>query len=472
MDFYPVNEYGPIMPGLIMAGVAITHVFLAQFAVGGGMLLCYFQWLGMTGKFAPARTFIHGYFKALVMVSFVLGALTGVAIWMAAIQVGPQTIQMMIQNFHWVWAIEWTFFCLEITSGYCFYRYHERLTDREGMILLVIYSFASWGSLFWINGILSWQLTPGVWLVTENVWDGIFNPSFWPSLVFRTIVSLCLAALAACVVINLMPSVTRAVQAELIHRVGKFLLPMAAMPLVGIWYLAEMPADSRSWVTGGSPAMTLFMMGSIAASLAIGAYALIGIVYQKLFINGATATLLLFLAFGATAGGEFVREGSRKPFTIRGRLYSNGVKMKDVIRFRRYGITTYDPYPVRRKKEFPSPHLLTGAWTYRSLCSSCHTVDGMNGLVHLVSTWDPDQMRLNIAKLQQTKPFMPPFAGRAEELEGLVQFLLWCREGRPEKRDVEVPEQDLIKIRLWLIEAGSKPTTIGDSLTNSGEVPR
>ena len=32
---------------------------------------------------------------------------------------------------------------------------------------------------------------------------------------------------------------------------------------------------------------------------------------------------------------------------------------------------------------------------------------------------------MNIAKLQRTKPFMPPFAGNAEEVEALVQWLRW-----------------------------------------------
>jgi len=477
MDYYPVNEYGPIMPGLVMAAVAIVHVFLAQFAVGAGIVLCYFQWQAMQeksgeGKSESARVFIHGYFKVLVMVSFVLGALTGVAIWLTAIQVGPHTIQLMVQHFHWIWGIEWTFFCLEIVSGYCFYRYHERLTDREGLTLLVIYSLASWGSLFWINGILSWQLTPGVWLNSENVWDGLFNPSFWPSLIFRTIVALCLASLAACVVINLMPGTSREVREELVHQVAKFLLPMAGMPVVGIWYLMVMPADSRSWVMGGSAAMTLFLNGAIAASLAVGGYALIGMVYQKLYINGATATLLLLLAFGATAGGEFVREGSRKPFTIRGRMYSNGVPMNRVMRMRRVGVTLGDPFPLRRKKELPDSQVFYGGITYRTLCSSCHTIDGMNGLTHLIATWDLDQMRHNISKLQQTKPFMPPFAGTAEELESLVQFLAWCRAGRPDKWVSDTAEREVVKIRLWMNEAGSKPAIIGNELTNSGEVPR
>ena len=41
----------------------------------------------------------------------------------------------------------------------------------------------------WVNGILSWQLTPGRWLGGGGVWAGFFNASFWPSLLFRTAVS-------------------------------------------------------------------------------------------------------------------------------------------------------------------------------------------------------------------------------------------------------------------------------------------
>ena len=218
--------------------------------------------------------------------------------------------------------------------------------------------------------------------------------------------------------------------------------------------------------------MTLFLNGAIAASLAVGGYALIGMVYQKLYINGATATLLLLLAFGATAGGEFVREGSRKPFTIRGRMYSNGVPMDRVTRMRRVGVTLEDPFPLRRKKELPDSQVFYGGMTYRTLCSSCHTIDGMNGLTHLIATWDLDQMRHNISKLQQTKPFMPPFAGTAKELESLVQFLAWCRAGRPDEWVSDTNEREVVKIQLWMNEAGSKPTIIGERLTNSGEVPR
>src|SRR5262249_15334584 len=143
-----------------------------------------------------------------------------------------------------------------------------------------IYSLAAWASLLIINGILSWQLTPGRWLETGRVADGFFNPSFWPSLLYRTVVSTTLAALGACVVVNTIHELDRDARRSLINRAAHLLIPMALMPFLGVWYLAAMPADSRSWVLGGSPAMTLFLNISIAASLAIGAYALIGLVLR------------------------------------------------------------------------------------------------------------------------------------------------------------------------------------------------
>jgi hypothetical protein len=444
------------MPGLVIGGVAIFHVFLAQFAVGGGLLMCYFQWLAMTGRNPHARRFVDGYFKALVLVSFVVGALTGVGIWFTAIQVSPHTIGAMVENFHWIWAIEWTFFCLEIVSGYCFYRYHGRLSDRAAMTLLALYSFAAWGSLFWINGILSWQLTPGWWLQTHNVWHGLFNPSFWPSLLFRTVTSLVLAALAACLVINLMPGMARSARRSLITRAAHLMTPMVLMPLLGAWYLAAMPPDSRGWALGGNVPMMLFLNVAILASLAVGAYAIVGLVVQRLYINGATALLLLVLAFGATAGGEFVREGTRKPYSIRHVLFSNGIEPDQVALLREVGSVTGDRYPLREIASFPSEQLRLGALVFRRQCSTCHTLHGANALADLTEHWGLDQMRLNIARLQHTKPFMPPFAGTPQELEALVQMLAWTKSARPDQWPAGGNAETLAQIKAWLDEAGTK----------------
>lgn len=458
---YPVNDFGPAMKGMVIGGLGIFHVFLAQFAIGGGMLMAYFQWLAMKGKEPAARSVLGSYFKYLVLVSFVTGAVTGVAMWFTSIQVSPGTIGRMVDVFHWVWATEWIFFWVEVVAGYAFYRYSKVLPDRTRLVLLIIYSIAGWGSLFWINGILSWQLTPGEWVKSGNIWQGFFNATFWPSLFYRTIACMVIAGLVAAVIVNTMPSLSREDRTRLINRTSRFMLPIVAMPLFGLWFLATMPEDSRAWIMGGSIAMTLFMNLAVGASLLIGGYIVVGLWRQKLYINGATATLLVALAFGASAGGEFVREGVRKPYTIRDVLYSNSIPPVEVARFREIGCTTGDPFPLRDAASIPNSQLQLGALTFRNQCAVCHTVSGVNGLTHLMGAWSPDQQRMNVAKLQWTKGFMPPFAGTARELEGLVQFVQWEAAKRPSAWPESRDERVLSQIKAWLDEAGTGSATEG-----------
>jgi len=466
--YYPVNDFGPLIKGLVIGGLGIIHVFLAQFAIGGGMLMCYFERMSARGRSPDARRLLDEYFQVLVLISFVLGALTGVGMWFTTIQISARTIGVMVDEFHWLWAVEWTFFCLEIVAGYAFYRYGRRLPHGTRMTLLVLYSAAAWFSLFWINGILSWQLTPGQWTQSHDVWDGFFNPGFVPSLLYRTIVSLTIAALVACVVINTIPDLDFARRRKLVNQAAWLLLPMILMPALGIWYVSTMPADSRTWLQGGSAAMTIFMALAVGASVLIGGYALVGLIWQRLYVSGATATLLVVLALGATAGGEFVREGVRKPFTIRSYLYSNSIRPEEVERLRAIGGVTDDPYPLRDAGAYPNDQVRLGAKVFRFQCSVCHTPDGVNGLTHLTGTWQTDQKRMNIAKLQRTKPFMPPFAGSAEELEALVQWLDWLDAGRPDAWNDGDERGNLERIRRWLAEAGTRTAEDSATTTASG----
>jgi hypothetical protein len=458
--YYPINDFGPAMKGMAIGGLGIVHVFLAQFGIGGGLLLCYFQWLAQTGKEPLARKFIDGYFKFVVLVSFVLGAITGVGMWFMTIQVSARTIGAMVGAFHWIWAIEWLFFCLEIVAGYCFYRYGPRLDDRRRMTLLAIYSLASWFSLFWINGILSWQLTPGRWIESREMWDGFLNPSFFPSVIFRTVTSMAIAALVAFLIVNLLPEFNREQRMKLIHRAARFLAPALGMPILGIWYFLVIPEDSREWAMGGNVPMMMFFVLAIVCSTLISAYAVLGLLRYQLFVNTATATLLLSLAILATAFAEFVREGVRKPYSIRRYLFSNSLTAADIQHFREVGCTRDDPYPLRNHDDYPNQQVAHGAKVFRNLCSVCHTPTESNGLTHLTEHWSTTQLRLNISMLQHTKPFMPPFAGTPEELEALVQWLRWTNDGQPAEWPESHDTEALQQIRAWLDEAG---TLAGDA---------
>jgi len=461
---YPVNDFGPAMKGMVIGAVGILHVFLAQFAIGGGFLLCYFQWRAGRGGADgdDARRFLDGFFKLLVLVSFVLGALTGVAMWFTSIQVSARTIGLMVDEFHWLWAVEWCFFSVEITAGYAFYRWGPRLPDPTRMRLLVLYAGAAWGSLFWINGILSWQLTPGRW-TPGALWTGFFNASFWPSLLFRTVVAMALAALVAILVITTFDELDRERRRALIGRAARFLAPMAALPVLAVWYLAVIPADSRGWLLGGSVAMTMFVGIAAGASLLIGLYAGLGLLLRRLYVSGATAGLLLALAFGATAAGEFVREGARKPFTVRQTLYSNSIAPDEVATLRRLGSASLDRYPLRDAARYPTAQLALGARVVRVQCAVCHTLDGANGLVHLTRTWTAEQARMNIAQLQRTKAFMPPFAGTADEVEAVVQLLRWERAGAPAAWAALADPDVGARIQAWLDDAGTEPGSAAEA---------
>jgi hypothetical protein len=217
-----------------------------------------------------------------------------------------------------------------------------------------------------------------------------------------------------------------------------------------------LPEDSRSWLLGGSIAMTMFVGMAAGATFLIGAYVVVGMVVKRLYVSAATAMLLLALAFGATAAGEFVREGARKPYTVRGVLYSNSITPGEVAAMRETGATANDPYPLRDVHRYPTEQLRRGAKVQRVLCDSCHTMKGANGLVELTRTWTDAQLRLNIAKLQRTKGFMPPFAGNADDVEALVQLIKWEREDNPNAWAAEHDPKHLEEIARWLEEAGTK----------------
>jgi hypothetical protein len=150
---------------------------------------------------------------------------------------------------------------------------------------------------------------------------------------------------------------------------------------------------------------------------------------------------------------------------VRHVLYSNGIRPEEVASLRIRGCVIDDLYPVIHEKQLPNETVTMGAKVFRRQCAVCHTMEGSNAVVHLTGSWDADQMRMNIAKLQQTKPFMPPFAGTARELESLVQYIQWVHAKRPESWLSTIDESAQHRIQAWLDQAGTEPASL-TSLTS------
>ncbi len=118
---------------------------------------------------------------------------------------------------------------------------------------------------------------------------------------------------------------------------------------------------------------------------------------------------------------------------------------------------TNDPYPLIGADQLPNDQIRLGARVFRFHCSVCHTMDGTNALVHLAGSWSPEQKRMNIAQLQRTKTFMPPFAGTPKELEALVQYITWYSADKPDAWPETDEPDTLAQIRDWLDDVGVEP---------------
>ena len=430
---FPVFASDAMLPGLIIAAVAIVHVFLAQFAVGGGILVAFFEWRAEKRGHTLLRDFLHRFFTTLVLISFVLGAVTGVGIWLVASWVAPRSLLLLVREFHWIWAAEWCFFSLEVVCGYAYYVHGRTLGFKKRFFLVLGYAISAWMSLFWVNGILSFQLTPGGWTPEDpQVWSAFFNPTFWPSLVGRTVASMSLAAIGATLVAQFVRGYDENDQREVVRNAAVLLVPLVLMPIMAIWFLAVVPDESRRYVTGASVPMTMFFAMAALFSVLIAGTALFTLLKRRPLFHLPGTALLAVMAFCATTATEFVREGIRKPYVISNVLYSNAIAVDEVRRLQRRGIESLDPWPLRDADRYPTRKIRNGRMVYRELCASCHTPAAMNGLAHLTAAWDRDMLESNIQKLHRLKTFMPPFAGDRDDLRNLVAYLVWLREQEQE----------------------------------------
>ena len=94
---YPIWELA-LGGGMLMAIVAIPHVIVAHFAVGGGLLIAVTETLAVKRNDPALRELARRSSLVLILVSTVFGAISGVGIWVVAGLISPGAISALIRS--------------------------------------------------------------------------------------------------------------------------------------------------------------------------------------------------------------------------------------------------------------------------------------------------------------------------------------------------------------------------------------
>jgi len=425
--------------GVLMGIVAITHVIVSHFAIGGGLLIAVTETLSVKRDDPEMRDLAKRSSLVLILFSTVFGAISGVGIWVVAGLISPAAISALIRNFVWGWAIEWVFFFVEIVAALIYFGTWNKISKRAHLVVIWIYFIAAYLSLVIINGIVTFMLTPGKWLETGAFWDGFFNPTYFPSLVLRTGIVILMA-------VGFMVWPARKASDEARPRLNRYLgLWAVAGALISYagyrWWEASLPDTVRSLFLGDGAlldglAMTRHqVMWSVAVFLVLSIFFLLLMPKMAKVIPLVLISIMAFSFFGTY---ERLREGTRKPFIIHDYMFSNGVLVKEVGELNEKGMLSKARWAAR----VPATNSVEmGRQVFDAQCRSCHTIDGYLSIRELAPE-DPDMTYSILYALYDqgemftalepgeavamgdlNYPFMPPFVGTEEEMEALVDFI-------------------------------------------------
>jgi hypothetical protein len=209
-------------------------------------------------------------------------------------------------------------------------------------------------------------------------------------------------------------------RASLIRYSGIWIIPAGFLLLVGgAWWTAKVPGSARALFMGGAPLMTFFFALSCVLVLLVVFFTFFSSFVQPGRLTFFFPLLLLVLLFLAVGAWETVREGVRKPYIIRGYMYSNGILQEEVEQIKEKGFLATKGRWLLQDKRWSD----TGEALFQGQCRMCHEMEGTNAMKPLLKGWERKDMESLLKRLHVVKSVMPPFAGTAEERAELARWL-------------------------------------------------
>jgi cytochrome c553 len=444
---YPFWNIPYLGSGWVIGIIAIFHVMISQFAVGGGLYLPIAERkaMRMADKNMGAEWLkqLARHSRFFLILTGVFGTISGVGIWFAIGLTHPEATSTLIHNFVFGWAIEWVFFMVELTTVAVYYYTWDRIDPKLHLKVGWVYAGASIATLVIINGILTFMLTPGdTWLAVAGTgneaskfWNAFFNPTYWPSLFLRSCVCASLAGIWALITSSRIDGDAHpALKSSLVKWSVKWLVPsFVAIPFLMIWYLWMVPESQRALLSLGIDTIgagTFSVITRIALIIIVTSATIVGVAYYLAYrnpveFNLSHAMAVLLLALIATGSGEYAREMLRKPYVIGRWMYSNGVRVPYVARINQEGYLTRTEWVWNNSTSSYS----RGEAIFRGECGSCHTLSGYRPIKTLLAGRDSANIGSFIAMLHDYKAdspyrrFMPPMVGTKQDVDDLTNYL-------------------------------------------------
>lgn len=441
---YPVWDLTTYGGGFFIALIAVVHVLVAHFAVGGGLFLVSLESKAYRDEDPALLEYVKKHSKFFLLLTMVFGGMTGVGIWWTIALLNPAATSSLIHIFVFGWAAEWVFFLTEIVALFIYFYTFGRMERKKHLIIGWLYFFSAWMSLFLINGIIDFMLSPGAWLENRDFWSGFFNPTFWPALTFRTGLSLVLCGVFGFVTAAFVKE--EQLRTRLMRTCAKWVaIPFVLMLLGGWWYIVALPGNVSHLIFEHSPEMTTYLHTLAWATPVFFAVSMFMALklpnsLQKVLCFGIVGIALIY--FGAF---EFVREGGRRPYIIYEYMYSNQVFVDDVPEIQQAGFLPTAKWTQHHEITKDNVHA-AGKDLFKFQCSACHSVGGpLNDIQPLVKKYSNIfGMDSKLNGLGKLNTYMPPFMGTRAERWALASYIVKeFNNSSAETGSLPVADQDL-----------------------------